>query len=193
MSVSWVVTIIALEWGAHAFLTRNWHRAALLRLYRTADTFAPLPDMVAFITANLLAAGVGVYLGSKMETWVLRVAVFVAIFWFTGKPLRFVSLLGVVRYIGFSPAYILKTVPTPNAQRELATILQAETLRLMEELKLDGDIRQRMNAMTILGKWLEADEPVAFLKHVAKNGIALSNATFEGELAEFRILHLFER
>jgi hypothetical protein len=193
MSIGWAVAILAFESGVHAFLTQKWHRAALLRLYQTADTFAPLPDMAAFITVDLLAIGVGLYFGWKMPTWVLRVVTFAAFFWFTAKPLRFISILAVVRYAGLSPAHILEMVPTPKAQRERGAFLHAETLRLMEELKLDKDIRQRMNAMTLSGKWLDADEPVAFLKYVASNAVALSNATFDAELLEFRMSSIFQK
>ena len=193
MSIGWVVAILGFEWGLHAFLTRKWHRVALLRLYQTADMFAPLPDMTAFITVILLAIGVGLYFAWKMPTWVLRVVVFLAFFWFTSKPLRFISVLYVVKYSGLSPAYILATAPTPKAQRESDAILHAETVRLMEELNLDQDVRRRMDTMTFSGKWLDADEPVAFLKYVAGNAVALSNATFDAELLEFRMSSIFQK
>lgn len=192
MSIAWVVAILAFEWGLYAFLTRKWHRVALVRLYQTADVFAPLPDMAAFIGVSLLAMGVALYFAWKMPTWVLRLVVFLAFFWFTSKPLRFISVLYVVKYRGLSPAYILATAPTPKRQRERDAMLHAETVRLMEELNLDKDVRRRIDTMTFSGKWLDADEPVAFLKHVANNAVALNSATFESELLSFRMSSIFQ-
>jgi hypothetical protein len=190
MKLGWLAAILACEVSIYAFLTRKWHRAALGRLAETADTFAPMPDMVAFITVHLMAAGVGLFFASKTSTWFMRVVVFVAFFWVTAKPLRFISLVAVVRYAGISPAHVLQMVPTPEAQRDRTIAFRAEALQLMDQLKLDEETRWKLKTMTLLGKWVDEQEHVTFLKFVLKQDKVLNRDTLEAELQEFRIQSL---
>ena len=137
MRLGWLAAILTFEWIAYAFLTRNWHRAARLQLAKTADMFVAMPDLAAFIAVHVVAAGLGLLLAWRASGWLAKILVFVAVFWFTAKLLRFISLLVVVRYAGIAPAHVLRMVPTPEAQRDQTVALRAESLRLMEQLALD--------------------------------------------------------
>lgn len=190
MKLGWFAAILACEWAIHALLTRKWHRAALRRLAETADTFAAMHDLVAFITVHLMAAGVGLFFAAKTPTWLMRAVVFVAFFWATVKPLRFISLLAVVRYSGISPAHLLEIVPTPQAQRDRTVALRAEAMQLMDQLRLDEETRSKLIRMTLLGKWVDEEEHVTFLKYVLKQGKVLDRDTLETELERFRIQSL---
>jgi len=117
MTSAVLAAILACEWAAYALLRRKWHPAALLRLAEAADSFAQTADLAAFIAVHVMAAGVGLFFAFMVSTWFKRVLVFVAFTWMTVRPLRFISLLAVVRYAGISPAYILQTVPTPSQTR----------------------------------------------------------------------------
>src|SRR2546427_5216455 len=143
MRLGWLATILACELALYSILTRKWHRAARLHLAETADTFAPMPDLVAFIAVHVMAAAVGLLFASKAPTWFMRIMAFVAFFWATVKPLRFISLVAVVRYIGVSPAHLLQTAPTPEVERDRTVALRAEALQLMDRLRFDEETKRK--------------------------------------------------
>jgi hypothetical protein len=157
MSFGWLVLGLACESVAYAILTRRWHRAALLELADMADKFARGADFVAF-----------------------------AFFWATARPLRFISLLVVVRYAGILPAHILENVPIPQARRDSIPELRAEALLLMGELQLDDEIKWKLKSMSLLGEWANEEEQISFLKYIRREHKALNRQTFEAGLLNFR-------
>jgi hypothetical protein len=186
MSFGWLVLGLACESVAYAILTRRWHRAALLELADMADKFARGADFVAFALVHLIAVGVGLFFAWETSSWIARAVVFVAFFWATARPLRFISLLVVVRYAGILPAHILENVPIPQARRDSIPELRAEALLLMGELQLDDEIKWKLKSMSLLGEWANEEEQISFLKYIRREHKALNRQTFEAGLLNFR-------
>lgn len=190
MSFGWLVFVLACELAAYAILTRRWHRAALVKLAEAASNFASTADLVAFILVHLIAGGAGLFFAWQTSSWFARSVVFVVFFWATARPLRFISLLVVVRYAGIPPPYVLESVPTPQTTRDHIRELRAEALLLMAELQLDDEIKVKLKSMTLLGEWINEEEQIAFLKYIRREHRALNRQTLEAELHKFRVQSL---